>query len=351
MASADRSPGDDLSWLERLELEAGSFDFHVALRRFEVLFPDKPRLGEALRPSDEPLRLGQEPSLSFEPSAIAAFTPKSEHARARLGVAFMGMWGPNGPLPTHLTEYARHRSRNAGDKTLASFVDIFHHRILLLFHRAWAKAQPTVAMDRVESDAFSLYVGAFLGLGLQATRNRDTFPDHAKLFYAGRFGASARSAEGLREVVADYFQVPAAIEEFVGMWAELPAESCWQLSVSPATGTLGRTAVLGRRVFTRAHKFRIALGPLSREGFERTLPASNALDTLVSLVRLYTNDEWAWDVRLALSADAAERTQLGRGGRLGWTTRIGGACGAQEDLIVDPVLKRTYRLPKSAATS
>jgi len=108
---------------------------------------------------------------------------------------------------------------------------------------------------------------------------------------------------------------------------------------------------LGRRVFTRAHKFRIALGPLSREGFERTLPASNALDTLVSLVRLYTNDEWAWDVRLALSADAAERTQLGRGGRLGWTTRIGGACGAQEDLIVDPVLKRTYRLPKSAATS
>jgi type VI secretion system protein ImpH len=351
MASADRSEADDLSWIERLERDAGSFDFHVALRRFEVMFADRARLGEALRPSDEPLRIVQEPSLAFAPNAIAAFSPETEQSPARLGVAFMGMWGPNGPLPTHLTEYARQRLRNAGDKTLASFVDIFHHRILLLFHRAWAKAQPTVAMDRVEADAFSLYLGAFLGLGLKATRDRDSFPDHAKLFYAGRFGASARNAEGLGEVVSDYFQVPATIEQFVGMWAELPEESCWQLNVSPATGTLGRTAILGRRVFTRAHKFRITLGPLSRLDFERTLPASEGLDTLVSLVRLYTNDEWAWDVRLVLSAEATERVQLGRGARLGWTTRIGHAGGAREDLIVDPLLKRTYRRQQSSSTS
>jgi type VI secretion system protein ImpH len=351
MASADRSEADDLSWIERLERDAGSFDFHVALRRFEVMFADRARLGEALRPSDEPLRIVQDPSLAFAPSAVESFAPETEQSPARLGVAFMGMWGPNGPLPTHLTEYARQRLRNAGDKTLASFVDIFHHRILLLFHRAWARAQPTVTMDRVEADAFSLYLGAFLGLGLKATRNRDSFPDHAKLFYAGRFGASARSAEGLGEVVSDYFQVPAAIEQFVGMWAELPEESCWQLSVSPATGILGRTAILGRRVFTRAHKFRITLGPLSRLDFERTLPASEGLDTLVSLVRLYTNDEWAWDVRLVLSAEATERVQLGRGGRLGWTTRIGHAGGAREDLIVDPLLKRTYRRSQSSSTS
>jgi type VI secretion system protein ImpH len=351
MASAGRSQADDLSWLERLEREADSFGFHVALRRFEVLFADKPRLGEAMRPADEPLRIGQEPSLSFEPSAISGFTPTTKNGPARLSVAFMGMWGPNGPLPVHLTEYARQRMRNAGDKTLASFVDIFQHRILLLFHRAWAKGQPTVAMDRAHADAFRLYLGAFLGLGMPATRDRDSFPDHAKLFYAGRFGVSARNAEGLQEIVADYFQVPAAIEPFVGMWAELPEESRWQLGVSPATGTLGRTTVVGRRVFTRDQKFRITLGPLSRDEFERTLPASSALDTLVSMVRLYTNDEWAWDVRLVLSPEATERAQLGRGSRLGWTTRIGGACGVREDLIVDPLLKQTYRVQKSSSAS
>jgi type VI secretion system protein ImpH len=241
--------------------------------------------------------------------------------------------------------------RNAGDKTLASFVDVFHHRILLLFHRAWSKGQPTVAMDRAQSDAFRLYLGAFLGLGMSAAQDRDSFPDHAKLFYAGRFGVSARNAEGLQEIVADYFQLPTAIEPFVGMWAELPEESRWQLGVSPATGTLGRTAVVGRRVFTRDQKFRITLGPLSRDEFERTLPASSALDAMVSLVRLYTNDEWAWDVRLVLSPEATERAQLGRGSRLGWTTRIGGACGVREDLIVDPLLRQTYRLQKSSSAS
>ncbi|HEV3189342.1 MAG TPA: type VI secretion system baseplate subunit TssG [Polyangiaceae bacterium] len=348
MAPADRPQTDDLSWLERLEREAGRFDFHVALRRFETSFPDKPRLGEAERPSEEPLRVGQEPSLSFEPTEITGFTPANEAAPARLRVGFLGLWGANGPLPTHLTEYANHRVRHAGDRTLASFVDIFHHRMLLLFHRAWAKAQPTVTMDRVHADAFRLYLGALFGLGLRATVDRDAFPDHAKLFHAGRFVSSARNSEGLSEIIADYFQVPAAIEEFVGMWAELPAESCWQLGISPATGTLGRTAVLGNRVWTRAHKFRIVLGPLSRFDFERTLPTSEALGTLVALVRLYTNDEWAWDLRLVLSAEATEQVQLARGARLGWTTRIGTASGAREDLIVDPVLKQTHRVQTSS---
>jgi type VI secretion system protein ImpH len=351
MAFADRPTTDDLSWLERLEGDAGSFDFHVALRRFEALFANKPRLGEAVRPSDEPIRLGQEPSLSFEPSAVANFAPASEAAPARLCVGFLGMWGPNGPLPTHLTEYARHRVRHAGDRTLVSFVDIFHHRMLLLFHRAWATAQPTATMDRPDADKFGLYLGALLGLGLRATRGRDSFPDGAKLFYAGRFSSSARNAEGLREIVADYFQLPTAIEQFVGMWADLPVESRWELGVSPATGTLGRTAVLGGRVWTRAHKFRIALGPLSRRDFERTLPTSDALAILVAIVRLYTNDEWAWDLRLVLSPESTEAAQLGQGARLGWTSRIGSAPGVREDLIVDPILKRTHRLQTQGSVS
>jgi type VI secretion system protein ImpH len=344
MAPADRSETESLSWIERLEREAGSFDFHVALRRFEAAFPEHPRFGEAIRPSEEPIRLGQEPSLGFEPSAITKFVPPELDKRARMEVAFLGMWGPNGPLPIHLTEYARHRLRHANDRTLASFMDVFHHRMLLLFHRAWAAAQPTVTMDRAGGDAFNLYLGALMGIGLAETRHRDAFPDHAKLFFAGRFTSAARNAEGLREIVADHFQIPTSIEEFVGSWVDLPDESRLELGVDPGTSTLGRNAVIGRRVWTRSHKFRIVLGPLSRFDLERTLPSSEALDTLKALVRLYTNDEWAWDLRLILSPEATERVQLGRGARLGWTTRIGDAQGAREDLIVDPIAKRTHRV-------
>lgn len=70
-------------------------------------------------------------------------------------VRFFGMLGPNGPLPLHLTEYARSRSIHAGDQTLVRFLDIFHHRFMALFYRAWAQAQPTVSLDRPGEDRFS----------------------------------------------------------------------------------------------------------------------------------------------------------------------------------------------------
>ena len=345
MATADRPAAGDLSWLERLAREPGSFDFHVALRRFEASFPSSARIGEAVRPADEPLRVGQTPSSSFQPTAVTAFEPQSNEGPAQLLVSFLGLWGPQGPLPGHLTEYARERTRHVGDATLTSLLNIFHHRMLLLFHRAWAQTQATVALDRGGPDRFAKYVGAFLGLGLSSTKALEPFPDRAKLFYAGRFAAAARNAEGLRDVIMDYFQVPTEIEEFVGEWMDLPMEGRWELGISRETGTLGRTAVLGGRIWSRNHRFRVVLGPLSRSQFERTLPSSESLAALSALVRLYTTDEWDWDVRLVLSVEATESMRLGGGSRLGWTTRIGLAPGAGQDLLIDPTLRRTRRVP------
>lgn len=344
MASEDRAPPRDLTWLDRLASDPGGFDFHAVLRRFDASFPEGPRLGSATRPSEEPLRVGQRPSLAFEPTAVADFVPAGSGSVARLLVGFLGLWGAQGPLPSHLTEYARDRLRNVGDRTLTSFVDIFHHRMLLLFHRAWAATQPTVSMDRPGADDFAGYVGALLGIGLPATRGRDTFPDRAKLYYAGRFGASARNAEGLEEIIADYFKLPAFIETFFGQWVDIPAQGLWRLGISPETGSLGRTATLGRRVWTTTHKFRIVLGPLGPEQFGKMLPGSAGLAELASIVRLYTNDEWDWDLRLVLTSEAGGRMTLGKGSRLGWTSRIGSKGGTREDLVVDPALGRTLRI-------
>jgi type VI secretion system protein ImpH len=344
MASEGRSPPRDLSWLERLARDPGSFDFHAALRRFEASFPEGPRLGEAVRPTEEPVRVGQTPSLSFEPSAVAEYTPAADGARARMLVGFVGLWGPQGPLPIHMTEHARERLRHAGDRTLTSFVDIFHHRMLLLFHRAWAASQPTAALDRPEDDAFARYVGALLGIALPSNRGRDAFPDRAKMFFAGRFAGAARNADGLADVVSEYFGAPAAIEEFFGEWVELPKEGRWQLGASPATSVIARTAILGSRVWTRTHKFRIVLGPLQPRAFRRMLPQGGGVEELAALVRLYTNDEWDWDLRLVLTEDAGGRMVLGKGARLGWTSRIGRERGNREDLVVDPVRQRTSRV-------
>jgi type VI secretion system protein ImpH len=194
--------------LRSLERAPYRFDFFDVLRRFECAHPEASRLGRAPRPCDEPIRLGQEASLGFPSSPMASFVPSAAGKPPRLSVHFLGLLGPNGPLPLHLTEYARDRMRNAGDRALVRFLDVFHHRILTLFYRVWADAQPTVSLDRPKEDRFGTYLGSLIGLGMPSLRNRDEFPDQAKLYFAGRFAAQTRNCEGLTAIVGAFFGLP-----------------------------------------------------------------------------------------------------------------------------------------------
>ena len=142
------------------------FGFFQALRLIECLYRDAPRLGMSRRPGEDPVRLGQDTSMSFESASLSAFEPKTEGRTHRLLVRLFGLLGPNGPLPLHLTEYAQERLRKHKDPSFVRFLDIFHHRMLSLFYRAWANNEPTVSFDRPESDRFADYVGSLEGIGM-----------------------------------------------------------------------------------------------------------------------------------------------------------------------------------------
>jgi type VI secretion system protein ImpH len=297
------------------------YDFYQTLRRLECLYNSKPRWGRALRPGDEPVRLGQDPDLSFAPAPLAGFAPESDGRPARLQVRLFGLLGPNGPLPLHLTEYVRERLRHANDPTLSRFLDLFNHRFLALFYRAWAQAQPHVSRDRPQEDRFAAYVGAFVGITPPALRNRDAVPDLAKLFHAGTLIRQVRNADGLAAIVRDFFRVPVAIQEFIGHWLILRAPERTYLGERGAM--LGAGAVLGAQVWDRQSKFRVRLGPLTFAQYESFLPGGLRLRQLVDWVRLYGCFELEWDVRLLLRRSEVPALRLGCGGRLGWTTWLG----------------------------
>jgi len=328
--------------LRALQRAPYRFDFFETLRRFECAFPASTRLGRAPRPVDEPIRLAQEPSLGFAPSALASFAPPAGGRPARLGVHFLGLLGPNGPLPLHLTEYARDRSRNAGDFAFVRFLDIFHHRVLSLFYRAWADAQPTVSLDRPEEDRFATYLGSLLGLGTSSVQDRDEFPDRAKLYFAGRFAAQPRNCEGLTAVLGAFFNLPVRVEEFAGEWLPLPQEARWRLGRSSQAGVLGQNTVAGARTWQRQSKFRVVFGPLGENDFQSLLPGGTRLRRLVALVRNYTGDSLNWDVRLHLEDTVRRPFHLGQSSCLGWSSWLG-RCphGARrQDVILNPLLKR-----------
>jgi type VI secretion system protein ImpH len=334
--AVDRPLAQLLDLIERAPQE---FDFFQALRRLEAVFcdrPERPRFGTAQRPADEPIRLGQDPELAFAPGPLGGLKPGSEGQPPRLSVNFFGLFGPNGPLPLHLTEYARDRMRNADDPTMVRFFDVFHHRMLMLFYRVWASGRPAVNHDRPDTDRFQLYVGALEGLGLAALRGRDGFPDPAKLFYAGRLGSQVRNAEGLAAMIGDFFRLPARIESFVGDWLELPVENRWRLTGRAPGMQLGMSTTLGAHTWARQQKFRVVLGPLERDQFRSMLPGGSNLPKLTALVRGYVGEELRWDARLVLRERVEEPWRLGQC-RLSWTTWLGrSADGGFEDLVLDP---------------
>jgi type VI secretion system protein ImpH len=348
MAESGRMAPRALEIMDTLAERAVEFGFFEAVRWIEAAFPEKPRIGTSAHASQDPVRFGQDPSLVFAPTEIASFTPGGDGRPPRLAGYFFGLLGPNGPLPLHLTEYARERLRNAGDPTFARFLDLFHHRMLSLFYRAWAIHEPTVSFSRPGDDRYAAYVGALFGLGMPSLRGRDAFPDLARLHFAGIFSAQTRHAAGLRAVLQGFFGMPVAIREFVGAWLELPRDQRWRLGESPRTGTLGRTAAAGARVWDCQHKFRIVFGPLALADYRRLLPGGDSLRRLLPLVRFYAGDELLWDVSLILRGDEVPAPCLGREGRLGWTTWLParGAGRDRADLRLNP--HRTYPTAASA---
>jgi type VI secretion system protein ImpH len=164
--------------------------------------------------------------------------------------------------------------QHAGDPTLSRFLDVFHHRFLALFYRAWAQAQPHVHRDRPKEDRFTVYVGSFVGMAPSTLRDRDSLPDLAKFFHVGALIRQVRNPEGLMHILQHFFRVPVKIEEFVGHWMFLSRRD--RSSLSPEGAPLGIGAVLGDSVWDRQHKFRIHLGPLTLAQYEDLLPGGKA---------------------------------------------------------------------------
>jgi type VI secretion system protein ImpH len=313
MASAAwQTPGH---LIDELVQDPFAFDFFRALRRLEASRPDLPRIGFSDSPAADPLRFGQRPSLSFPPSTLEELEQRAADLPPKLYVRCFGLFGPNGPLPTHLTEYAYDRELHDHDSTLRGFADIFHHRLISFFYRAWAANQKAADLDRAEDQRFAIFIGSLFGMGMEALQKRDDVQDLAKLFFSGRLVSQARNAEGLEAIVGDYFGIKTQILTFVGCWIKLPENSKCQIGTNPKTGVLGESIIVGSRSFEAQLKFRIRLGPMGLKDYERMLPKvvaeNSALSRLRHWVLAYCGEQFFWDLQLVLIAAEVPETHLG----------------------------------------
>ncbi len=304
------------------ERQPFSFEFFQAIRILERLQPERKALGYFNSPRNEVVRIGAYASMSF-PASYIQQAKWAAGDQPFLVVNFFGLIGTMGVLPHFYTVLLMERLR-VKDTGLRDFLDLFNHRFVSLFYRAWEKYHFGVAYERGALDAFSRNMLDLVGLGTKGLQSRLALRDESIVFYGGLFAQRPRSAIGLEQVVSDYFDVPVKVRQFVGAWYKIDANTqCelddWGYQVSRQ---LSVGALVGDEIFSNQSKIRLRIGPLSLAQYRQFLPDGSAYPALRSLVRFWAGDALESEVQLVLHRTSVPTCQLGdpdgEPPRLGW---------------------------------
>jgi type VI secretion system protein ImpH len=337
--------------------EGYAFDFFQAVRLLERLAPTRRPVGRHGPPDDEIVRFQAYLSLAFPPSSIHDIElPNPDLRLPRMTVAFLGLTGPSGVLPRHYTELLLRLEKEAKGRerpALRAWLDLFDHRLISLFYRAWEKYRFAILYERGEhlqgeGDPFTRSLFSLVGLGVPSLRQRlrvstrqevggerrerrlAQVDDLALVYYSGFLAHRPRCGVSLEAMVADYFDVPAELRQFQGQWLRLEPAGQSRLGEGACSNELGTNLVAGDRVWDVQSKFRLRLGPLRYGRFASFLPdrspepGPKAFFLLCHLVRLYVGPELDFEVQLVLARQdvPACRMTAEDAPRLGWNTWV-----------------------------
>jgi type VI secretion system protein ImpH len=308
---------------DQLAEDPCGFEFFQAVTLLQQFSAGLQPVGGFSHPEEEAVHFQVNSRLGFPASQIQSLDFR-EDASPEMMVNFMGLTGPSGALPYTYSELILERIR-AKDHGLAAFLDIFNHRAISLFYRAWQRSRFPVTYSAGPRDLFTRYLLDLIGLGTDGLRDRQEIEDEALLHYTSLVAMQARSATALEQIIEDYFEVPVEVQQFTGAWYGIDdATQCSMTDVDSPSRQVGFGAVVGDAVWDRQARVRIRLGPLSIERYCDFLPEASGYTALRSLTRFFSNQSLEFELQLVLDRTQAPGTELDFGEtnavRLGWVS-------------------------------
>ena len=307
----------------RISETPSDFEFFQLVRLLTRLAPGRSPVGHFADPARETARFEAEASLAFPPAEVGALAIDDD-GPPRVSVRFFGLIGALGVLPTQYTELVRDRERN-GDEAIGEFFNLFHHRMLSLFVRAWERSRPGVGFERGQDDAFHHILMSLIGLGTPGLPGRLAVTDQALVYYAGLLSQMPRSSSALEQIVSEYFDVACEVIPFAGAWRPIDKEAQTRFRDRPGDSeSLGRGAVVGDEVWDQQSVIRLRLGPLPLRQYLEFLPKNSAYQPLKALVKFFCGEDLDAEVQIVLRREETPRAGLdvhdGASPQLGWVS-------------------------------
>ena len=321
MAGKDRPQIDDLTGDGPIDWAAiaarlprsGLFAIvrHIEARRAAL-----PRLGAARLPSQNVVDLAQEPVMGFVAGTMTSVAP--HHGRHQLRGYWLGLTGPMGPLPSHMTEYAVHERRMAKSAPYSDWLDVLAGRMLQLFYRAWAQSQPAAQADRPGDDHFAAWLGMLTGAN-EGAGSSPAFFAQARAHYAPVF-AGSRSAVAIEDALSHLLRQPVRVLEYLPKWRNFEPEDRTCLARNFAT--LGRDTVLGRRVYSAADAFRVVVRAQNVRDYRSMLPGGDRFGVAAEAIEAFKPSHLEWDLCVEIAGSQAPPLRLDGAARLGWSSWV-----------------------------
>ena len=318
--------------MEALLKRAPRFSFFQAVRLLQGVFRDAPRVGRQGPVEKEKIRFRPTLDFSFATSDIASIR-ETELEDGSTGVevltTFLSVYGTASPLPTYFTE----RLFEADEDSLQrGFLDLFHHRLLSLFYRAWEKYRLDAQFDEAGEDFYSRRLLDLVALDPSRFPADHAVPRQRFLGFAGLLTQVPHSASTLEAALQDYFPgIPVRVESFRGRWVEVPPGDRNRLGGQ--NSTLGRDLTLGDRVFDCRCTFQVRMGPMPYADYASLLPGSPRQRELREIIDVMNGDCLDCELELKLREDEVPPLQLSsESSRLGWSTWLGRTASMETDV-------------------
>lgn len=311
------------------------YEFHQAVKLLELAFPEAHTLGAYAAPDQEALRIKSRVEYSYPSSDLFSLEKPApilgEDFPCTMHINFLGIAGPNGPLPMPFSERLMERTRS-GDTAFQDFLDLFNHRLLSILHRIRKKFWIGLDEKMPDQTDFASILFSLLGLGAPALRNRLAIPDRGLLYYTGLLWKKPRSAKGLEVFLAHYFNVPVKVTQFCGRWRAITPDQQTRIGGAGRLNTLGESAALGTRYWDTRSLIRVQVGPLDDTAFRAFLPGgATPHKALCDLIRFYLGKDYDFEVNLVMKASSVEESTLKKKTFLGWTSWLKKKPFTQDD--------------------
>ena len=326
--------------------------FHV-VSLLERMMPDRVRIGGDGPPQKEGLRFRHDPALSFSAGDITSVNqhdiildPRNTLSKRLPGFevtsTFLGLTGSVSPLPLYLPEEVALEDQD--NQIRRDFLDLFHHRILSLLYRSVARYSPTREHVAKTPDPWLRRFLAAAGLDSYSGRISEELPESFFLRLLPIFVGRSRTRDGLELALRAALGTAAGpeatinIEQFVGR--RVAVDESQRTRLGKANHALGKSSVMGSRVFDRSSRFAVRIGPLGEDHYLGFMEGGKHLKVLRSVVGTFCRRPLDYDVKLELTATAVPQFHLSttEPRRLGRQTWLRGQQAAQVHTIRDAMM-------------